>query len=218
MILPDSMTVAQLREFEDSNPQIPQYAHRLTCRTHQGFIDTLYVEVDSIISSLVQDANVLQGDGHTENSLNADICRQLRRAGYEAHFDKNNRGHSDVTVEYGRFVWIGEGKKVQSVNNSHLKGGYDQLRDRYVPGTTGADHAGLLIYCYAPDSKHVLAKWREHLEGCDKADPGYAENLTAWPGNEGFAFSSTSKHTSSGATLNIKHLVASLYWSPPKST
>jgi hypothetical protein len=216
MILPDSMTVAQLREFEKVNPQLPQYAHRVSCRSYQEFLDTLYVEVDSIISSLVRDANVLQGDGHTENSLNADICRQLRRSGYEAHFDKNNRGHSDVTVEYGRFEWIGEGKKVLSVNNTHLRGGYDQLRERYVTGTTSGDHAGLLIYCYAPDAKHVLAKWQEHLNGCEKSDPGYADNLTAWPGNEDFAFSSTSKHASSGSILKIKHLVASLHWSPSK--
>lgn len=217
MILPDSLTVAQLREIEKSNPQMPQYVHRLTCRSYQEFVDTLYVELDTIISSLVRDANTLQGDGHTENSLNADICRQLRGRGYEAHFDKNNRGHSDVTVEYGRFEWIGEGKKVLTVNNSHLKGGYDQLRDRYVPGTIGADQAGLLIYCYAPDSKHVLAKWWEHLETCEKGAPGYAQNLTAWPGNEDFAFSSTTQHASSGSTLKIKHLVASFHWAPPKS-
>lgn len=217
MILPDSMTVAQLREIEKTNPQMPQYAHRATCRSYSDFVDTLYVELDSIVASLVQDANLFQEKGHTENAFNADICRQLRRAGYEAHFDKNNRGHSDVTVEYGRFVWIGEGKKVESVNNTHLRGGYDQLLHRYVPGTTGADQAGLLIYCFAPDAKRVLAKWSEHLEECNKTNHGYAENLSAWPGNEGFAFTCTSQHKASGSTLKIKHLIASLYWSPPKS-
>jgi hypothetical protein len=218
MILPDSMTVGQLRDIEKENPQMPQYVHRLTCRTYTAFLTTLYGELDSVISSLVQDSNLLQGDGHTENSLNADICRQLRRAGYQAHFDKNNRGHADITVEYGRYSWIGEGKKVNSVNNSHLKGGYDQLLHRYVPGTANADQAGLVIYCYAPDSRHVLAKWSQHLETCNADDPGYADGITPCIGNENFAFFSSSSHESSGSNLTIKHLVVSLHWSPPKSS
>lgn len=217
MILPDTLTVKDLREIEKANPQMPQFVHRLTCHTYDQFVDTLYVEMDSIFASLVKDANTLQGDGHTENSLNADICRQLNRAGYSAHFDKNNRGHSDVTVEYGRFSWIGEGKKVKSVNNTHLRGGYDQLLDRYVTGMAGADRAGILIYCYAPDAKHVLTKWREDLEQKDQANAGYAGNIAPWVGNEDFAFSCTSQHKASGATLKIKHIVAPFYWSPPKS-
>lgn len=213
MILPDSMTVATLRDIEKLNPQMPQYGHRLTCTSYQQFMDTLYVEIDTIVASLVDDANVMQD--HSENALNADICRQLCRLGYDAHFDKNKRGHSDISVEYGRYRWIGEGKKVKSVNNTHLGDGYDQLVHRYVAGTPNANHAGLLIYSYAPDAKHVLTKWHDHLVGRNTKTPGYAESLSQCIINKGFAFSSLNQHVSSGSTLTIKHMVVSLHWAPP---
>jgi len=213
----DSMTIGQLREFEKANPQMPQYAHRATCANYQEFIATLYGEIDTIVSSLVRDANILQGETYSENAINADICRQLRCFGYEAHFDKNSRGHSDISVEYARYSWIGEGKKVTSVDNTHLKSGYDQLIHRYVAGTAGADHAGLLIYCYAKDARHVLTQWGEHLRTRNEANDGYAEGIAPCAGNENFAFSSISKHVSSGSTLTIKHIILPLHWAPPKT-
>lgn len=216
--LPDSMSIAQLRDFEKANPQMPQYAHRMTCTTYDQFVTTLYCEVDTIVAALVKDSNVLQGAHYSENALNADICRQLNGRGYQAHHDKNNRGHTDISVEYGRFLWIGEGKKVESVNNTHLLKGYDQLIHRYVSGVAGADQAGLLIYCYAPDSKHVVAKWREHLIDANGKNFGYAENITPCDDNEALAFWSNNNHISSGSVLKIKHIGLTLHWEPPKST
>lgn len=213
IILPDSMTVAQLREIEKNNPKMPQYGHRLTCGSYQQFMDTLYVEIETIVASLVEDANVMQE--YSENALNADICRQLCRLGYNAHFDKNKRGHSDISVEYGRYSWIGEGKKVKSANNTHLGDGYDQLVHRYVPGTPNADQAGLLIYSFAPNAKHVLTSWHDHLIAKNTAIPGYAEDIAHCVASKGFAFWSVNQHVSSGSKLTVKHMVVSLHWSPP---
>jgi hypothetical protein len=212
--VPDKMTVAEWRDLEQENPQWPQVAHRATCRNYGDFVLTLYVELDTIVAALQNDANLLQD--YSENALNADICRQLNRAGYAAQHDKNVRGHTDISVEFGRFLWIGEGKKVDSVNNTHLRNGYEQLLQRYMPGTVGADQAGLLIYCYAPSSQHVVAKWKEHLEERNVAQAGYAENLNPVAGNEPYAFWSDSKHVSSGSNVRIKHLAFSLHWAPIK--
>lgn len=216
--LPDSMSIGQLREYEKANPQMPQYAHRMTCTTYEQFVTTLYGEVDTIVAALVKDANVLQGSQYSENALNADICRQLNGRGYQAHHDKNNRGHTDISVEYGRFIWIGEGKKVQSADTTHLRNGYDQLVHRYVSGIAGADQAGLLIYCYAPATQHVIAKWSAHLVDENAVNAGYAENVVPCAGNEALAFWSDNNHISSGAVLKIKHIALSLHWSPPKSS
>jgi hypothetical protein len=212
--IPDTWTVGQWRDFEKANPHLPQCAHRATCTTYSDFLTILYIEIDTIVNALVQDRNTLQN--HSENALNADICRQLNRTGYSAHHDKNNGGHTDISVEYTRFTWIGEGKKVASVNNSHLTDGYNQLRDRYVPGTNGADQAGLLIYCYAPDAKHVVTKWSEHLKTSDDANPGYASDIAQCPENPGFSLWSSSKHPGSGSTIKIKHIALPLFWSQPK--
>lgn len=213
MILPDSMTVAQLRSIEKANPQMPQYGHRLTCSTYVQFMDTLYVEIDTIFSSLVKDANWMQG--YSENALNADICRQLCRLGYDAHHDKNNRGHSDISVEYGRFSWIGEGKKVTSANNTHLGNGYDQLVHRYVSGIANADQAGLLIYSYAPNARNVLTQWHDHLAAKSLITPGYAEEINYCIGNKGFAFWSSNEHVGTGSKLTIKNMILPLHWAPP---
>lgn len=211
--IPESYTVAQWREMEKANPQLPQAAHRATCTNYSDFVTTLYVEIDTIVDGLERDANVLQAS--TENSLNADICRQLCRLGYTAVHDKNHRGHTDISVEFERYSWVGEGKKVASVNNSHLKDGYDQLVHRYVTGTSDADQAAVVVYCFAKDAAHVTAQWKAHLKACNSAVPGYAENIQPCQGNA-FAFWTESKHESSGRILKIKHIVLSLHWAPPK--
>jgi hypothetical protein len=208
--LPDSMTVETLRLIEKANPTMPQYVHRMTARNYDEFMETLYVEIDSIVAALESDANVLQD--YDENAFNADICRQLRCKGYNANHDKNSRGHADIAVEYGRYTWIGEGKKVDGVNNSHLRGGYNQLVHRYVTGSTGATQAGLLVYCLGKDAKRVITKWREHLGEKETISPGYAKNISA---NADFTFWSESAHVSSGQDLKIKHICLNLHWSPP---
>lgn len=214
MQLPDSMTIGSLRELEKVNPRMPQYAHRATCKNYNDFVEIFYGELDTVISALVKDANILTK--YSENALNADICRQLNGRGYGAHHDKNNRGHTDILVEYDRWFWIGEGKKVESVNNSHLQDGYDQLVHRYVSGVVGADQAGLLIYCYAPNAKHVVATWSTHLVGANDVRAGYAEKIAPCDGKEDLAFWSHNKHIASGRMLKIKHIALALHWAPPK--
>lgn len=206
------MTVAQLRAIELTNPQMPQYGHRMTCSSYQDFLRILYIELNAIIASLVKDANVMQA--HSENAINADICRQLCRLGYDAQHDRNNRGHTDISIDYGVYGWIGEGKKVKGVNNSHLGDGYDQLVHRYVPGTPDSEEAGLLIYSYAPDAKHVLAAWCDALTKKNAAQAGYADSMWYSIKKKGFEFTSLNKHVSTGATLTIKHIIVSLHWSP----
>ena len=214
MRFPDRMTLKQLRELEECNPQMPQYIHRLTCSSYDGFLKTLYIEIDTIAHRLAKDRNTLQK--HSENALNADICRQLQCVGYSAHHDKNSGGHTDISIEFATYTWIGEGKKVSSVNNNHLKNGYDQLVHRYISGMAGATHAGLLIYCFAPDASHVMTKWREHLEECEIITSGYAKNMQVSAENVNFAMFSDHHHQSSGAMLTIKHIAIPLYWVPPK--
>lgn len=215
LILSDDMTVGMLRLLEKADQSLPQYIHRSTAGNYQAFVDTLYIEIDSIVRSLEDDANVMQM--HSENALNADICRQLRCKGYAAHFDKNKRGHADISVEYGKYSWIGEGKKVDGVNNNHLKSGYDQLSLRYVSGSKGADQAGLLVYCFGRNIKHVVAKWRDHLVAENTINNGYATGIVLTTGNEDHAFWSNCAHVSSGSRLRIKHIGFQLHWDPHNS-
>ncbi|MFZ6640922.1 hypothetical protein ACO0LL_14335 [Undibacterium sp. TC4M20W] len=207
------MTVADLRRLEKANPQIPQTIHRWTAANYDQFVETLYTEIDTIVKDLEDDANLSQH--YTENNYNSDICRQLKRLGYEAVHDKNQRGHADITVNFARYSWIGEGKKVQSVNNSHLIDGYGQLIDRYVTGKANANHAGLLVYILGKDAMHVMSSWRTHLTEKDLSDNGYAANIAPCSENPDHVFwSECTRHTSSGSTLKIRHIGLSLHWNP----
>jgi hypothetical protein len=213
--VPDNMSVAMLRDIEKANPNFPQYAHRVTCRSYDQFLETLYKEIYTIVREMEQDANHMQERG--ENDLNADICRQLRRLGYDAINDKNSRGHADISVLYAGYTWIGEGKIVHSVDNSYLKKGYDQILERYITGKAGENQAALLIYVFAPSAKHVMAKWQEYLKTCDAAEPGYAENFSACLVQPDHVFfCERNAHTSSGSKITIRHIAFSLHWSPSK--
>jgi hypothetical protein len=211
---PDTMSVADLRDIEKDNPQYPQYMHRMTSRSYADFTATLYREIYSIVNDIEHDANHMQE--HGENALNADVCRQLRRCGYDAINDKNNRGHADITVEFANYTWIGEGKKVESANNTYLKKGYDQILDRYITGKASENQAALLVYIFAPDAKHVIGRWRQYLVEQDAKDPGYAQNIALCTVEPDHAFSSDAKHNSSGSTVTVRHIGFAMHWAPPK--
>ena len=214
IIINDEMTVGELRRLEKDNPQIPQTMRRAKASSYEEFIDVLYVELDTIIRDLENDANLSQH--FTENNFNADICRQLRRLTYDAVHDKNNRGHADITVNYGKYTWIGEGKKVDSVDNTHLTNGYDQLVHRYMVGKANANQGALLVYILGNKPKHVITSWRNHLITKNTSLNGYAANITSCSENPDHVFwSEHTDHASSGSLLKIKHIGLVLHWAPP---
>jgi hypothetical protein len=210
--IPRSFTAQQILDLEVENPQLPPTFRLLFCQSHDEFINILYSTIDVIIKELESDKNRIQG--YSEDALNADICRQLRRSGFDASHDENSGGHSDILIKKRTFSHIAEGKKVDSVNNSYLKKGYDQLIDRYVLGTAGANSASLLIYCFGPKAKHVLDQWKTHLNNINLTEQNYANPISSCPHDPTYAFSAGHHHYSSGDKITIRHKVCALHWKP----
>jgi hypothetical protein len=210
--LPLKMTLADLKDHEALNPQIPQFAHRMTAQTYSDFIDTVYVELETFMRDLEQDRNYLQEA--SEDLLNSSVARHFRALGYTADFDKNKGGHADITVQFADYEWIGEGKIVRSVNNSYLTKGYEQLIYRYGLGKPKANQVAVLIYSFGPDTPKVLGKWAEHLSQANAANAGYAEGIYSPLANKGFAIECEHFHVG-GGKLFIRSVGFQLYWNPP---
>jgi len=211
MRLPLTMTVAALKEQEAENPQMPQFAHRMTAKTYSDFIDTLYVQLENFVRELERDRNYHQGV--SENLLNSAVARHFRALGYTADFDKNNGGHADITVQFADYEWIGEGKIVDSVNNSYLTKGYDQLVYRYGLGKPKANQAAVLIYSFGPDTPRVVGKWAEHLIQVNARNAGYAEGIYSPLADRGFTVHCAHAHVG-GGKLFIRSVGFQLYWDP----
>jgi hypothetical protein len=211
--LPSTWTLSTLKEFEKENPQMPQFAHRMTVQTYDEFIQTIYVELDSFVRSLEDDRNYFQGEGVGENLLNSMVVRHFKALGYTAVFDKNKGGHADITVEFADYEWIGEGKIVSSVDNSYLTKGYDQLVYRYGLGKANANQAALLIYSFGPDTRKVVGKWAEYLGAANESQQNYADDIN-WPlAQKGFTIQCTHDHVG-GGKLTIRSVGFQMYWNP----
>lgn len=211
MRLPLTMTLADLKQLEALNPQMPQFAHRITATTYSEFIKTVYDELDTFIRALERDRNYYQGV--SENLLNSSVARHFRALGYTADFDKNNGGHADITVQLANYEWICEGKVVDSVNNSYLAKGYEQLIYRYCTGKPNVNQAALLIYSFGPDTPKVVSKWAEHLNQLNTNKIGYAVGVCSPLASKGFAINCEHAHCG-GGTLNIRSVAFQLYWNP----
>lgn len=209
--LPPTMTLAALKEHEALNPQMPQFAHRMTAQTYSDFIDALYVQLDAFIRDLERDRNYYQGA--SENLLNSSVARHFRALGYTADFDKNNGGHADITIQFAGYEWIGEGKIVDSVNNSYLTKGYDQLIYRYGSGKPNVNQAAVLIYNFGPDTPKVVRKWAEHLGEANAINVGYADGIYSPVANKGFTIHCEHAHVG-GGKLFIRGIGFQMYWNP----
>ena len=177
--------------------------------TYDEFAEIFYQELDQICLYFERNANRLEK--LTEDNINFQVCGQLIGRGYNATHDENNKGHSDITIKYLNFIWIGEGKKLTSANNSYLLKGYDQLKDRYTIGKSGSDKAALLAYVYAPDSAHVMAEWKQHLTSLSASNPAYKGAMSPCPSQPNHAFYSEFPHPSSGRPCRVRHVAFSLH-------
>lgn len=171
----------------------------------EAFISRLYLELSSIIRDIEQSAQYRQND--SEDRITVDIVHMLHRAGYDASHDTDSRGHIDLRVKSGTFIWLGEAKIHRDYN--WLLDGLKQLHTRYSTGRE--DGSGLLIYIKGSNAKAVMDEWRKRLEAgneCNlKETSDDSEKLTFW---------SLHQHEGSGLDITTKHIGVSLYYNPEK--
>jgi hypothetical protein len=143
----------------------------------------------------------------SEDDITVRLAGKLKALGFDAKHDQKIGGHCDITIEFlGTYLWLGEAKKVDSVDNYWINKGYLQLNTRYTTGREEHSEGGLIIYCIGPRSDKVLDAWREYFQN------QYPDHeVLAIQRNE---FWSRYEHQKTGVPIRVRHLTVSLHHDP----
>jgi hypothetical protein len=170
----------------------------------EQFVRRLNQEIDSIVDDLEASAEFMQGEG--EEKLSNRVVAMLRRAGYAADAETNNRGHVDILVRSNRrWIWMAECKVHGSYEE--LREGLRQLLTRYSTGRS--PHGALIIFIRNLQGGKVIEAWRGIIR--DEQLEGYVSDSDD---EEQFCFLTSHEHMTSGTTFAVRHVGVMLYYSP----
>lgn len=135
---------------------------QLASKSHENFNSFVRKELDYAVSKLEQNGNKITFD-LSEDVLTLYLLAYIenRYLGVEASHEKNQRGHCDISITIGNFIWHGEAKKHSSY--LYLFKGYAQLTERYSTGTVNSASGGLIIYTKNKTCMDMMNSWREYL-------------------------------------------------------
>ena len=158
----DGMTLGDIKNAAllSGDSTLLQAIKRSYAVTYPDFIEVLYEDVDSILSVMQENPELLLDDG--EDRLTINIIGSLKVMGYEAYHEPKIGGHTDLSVRSKRaHLWLGEAKVHSSYQ--HLFDGFQQLTTRYSTGDVNQDEGGMIIYIRNMNSAQVMTRWREDL-------------------------------------------------------
>lgn len=156
--------MASLRETLENyeNDELLEQLIRLSPRSYDEFINTLYSDLDFVIGLIEADAK----DYHdaSEDELNRQIVRLLTARFYHASHDHDEGGHVDVRVasRNGKYSWLAEAKLDKGP--AYLKSGMHQLTERYARGTPNHNAGGFLIYIQKAGCADRFATWKDEFK------------------------------------------------------
>ena len=182
--------------------------------SYGNFKQYIRSELDYAIQKLEQNGNRINFD-LTEDQLTLFLLSNLenRYIGLHASHEVNQRGHCDITVKLGGFVWHGEAKKHTS-GYSYLFKGYSQLTERYSTGTVNSASGGLIIYTKNQSCSAMMAQWEKHLTKCaPKIHACKQINIIACKDNP-LVFYSNHEHTATKLGYEVIHYPVVLYHKP----
>lgn len=179
-------------------------------RNYDEFISNLYREMDLAISFMESDAaDFMIAE---EDLISRALIRSLKQKCFIATHETDSGGHCDITVNSAdqAYSWLGEAKRWNGP--AYIKGGFDQLLQRYSKGTPGHNHGGLLLYIQKDRCADLVKAWRDHLDSI--AVQYEALQLADDVERPGLAFRSTQVHErigDAGPRYNVRHVGISLY-------
>ncbi|MBK67618.1 MAG: hypothetical protein CMP22_05770 [Rickettsiales bacterium] len=209
----ETVNLADIREQLKSKPGLANVGLdllylRFESDPYLTFISLINRSLDYALDTLAKNPELKKKS--SEDMITIEIVNILKTAGFNADHDTKIGGHCDIVIEehYHTFCWLGEAKKIDSVNNSYLNKGFKQLTTRYANGNQNHTYGGLLIYSYAPNLKHVMQKWKEHMQA------EYQSIEISQCEVRNLAFHSVSTNQSTGLDYNVRHIPVSFYFSP----
>ncbi|MBS9525978.1 hypothetical protein KI659_18300 [Litoribacter alkaliphilus] len=206
------ITLAQLEIYSKIDYRVQLLKERLGVDSYEGFVKALYRDLDWCVEKVQNEKKYLQPDNNGEDRISAFIRNSLEGLMYYADAKFVAGGNTDLTIKSfnGQFQWIGEAKLVDSVNNSHIWGGFLQLAKRYTNGDE--TNGGILIYIFASDAKSLMRKYKEYTTTKKGYNFTYEDCKTRLAGG----FYSTHKHHSSGLDFKTRHIPVILHYNPEK--
>jgi hypothetical protein len=176
---------------------------------YEEFLSIVHDAIDLTTKQLNTSAKL--SHNLSEDEITDKIIMSLQSMSLPAQHDRFVGGHVDICIElFGRYMWIAEAKKINTMNNSHLIGGINQLITRYEFSDPTQCHMSLLIYCNTENTKRIMTEWASHLPINKKID-----NISFCPKNP---LVLNSEHTSekSGLPIYVRHVPYSIYFNPSK--
>jgi hypothetical protein len=179
---------------------------RTTVSEYDQFIDILYADIDAIVHELQLNPELRKDDD--EDRLSIEIKGNLTHLGYGAAHESKIGGHTDLSVQYKGFIWIGEAKINRDYE--HIFQGFQQLTTRYATGDEGQCKGGLVIYIKSNNSKQVMDRWRANLNKRGITDLEFVESSI----RPDHIFFTRHTHERSGRPFTTRHVGVILGFDP----
>jgi len=182
--------------------------------SYKNFKDFVRELLDNAIKKIEQNANKM-GFDLTEDQLTIHLLGIIDNEfiGVRASHEVNQRGHCDITIQMGGFIWHGEAKK-HSSGYSYLFKGYSQLTERYSSGTVDSASGGVIIYTKNKLCSDVMENYIAYLKkGAPKIHASGAININPCDKNP-LVFYSVHKHTITNLDYEVIHYPVNLHHDP----
>lgn len=183
-------------------------------QSYDEFIQGLYQTINTIIRFIEDSANYQQDSG--EDLLTTQMVHQLKWR-YNADHDTNTKGHVDIKITSGDYVWLGEAKIAHS--QPWIFAGMQQLMTRYSTGRKNATHSGLIIYFFQDKVKTRMINWKNYLEETCKEEE-HRDNMgflrISCEIEDNHQFVSHHSHRISEKEIFVRHFPIMLFHDPKK--
>ncbi|MEB5993649.1 hypothetical protein MXL79_10825 [Serratia ureilytica] len=184
-------------------------------QSYDNFTEFVRFKLDYAVSELESTANKI-GFEQTEDALTLYLLALVKEplVGFDAYHEVNQRGHCDITLKLGDFVWHGEAKK-HSSGYAYLFKGYAQLTERYSTGSVTSCSGGLIIYNNNQLCSDVMMKWKNFLQkNAVRIHASKISPLLSGCNKNPLVFYSVHKHTLTNLDYRVIHYPINFYHDP----
>lgn len=185
-------------------------------KSYDNFCEYVRAEIDYAVSSLQQNANKITF-ALSEDQLTLYLLGPIKArgnlVGLDASHETNSRGHCDISIRFGGYVWHGEAKKHSSY--SYIFKGYAQLTERYSTGAANDSSGAVIIYTKNKSCRDMMRTWRDFL--CKNAPRIHYNNINVSVSpctKNPLVFYSIHTHTISGLDYKVMHYPVMLHHKP----
>lgn len=195
-----------LKRHPESKSVIAEYEARALglYESYSDFVQRVNDEIDSVIRKMESARNYYKNQ--PEDAITHYICTMLQQKSMNASHGKYASGETDLTVEHGENLWIGEAKWWNQDENA-LEG-MRQLSTRYATGGDLASSGGVLLYNKTGNLSEKIARLRAKYEAmqCEFTDIEVVDCPKST-----FAFKTAHKNPASGLSYEVRHRSINLY-------